>query len=131
MLFSDQTGWLVVAVGGIAVLVYLCLKIYKQRGYYTAGTKKERPSRQDSDEAAPADEKSSTDTFPLNPSEAVQFYLPLIEQMGEEFQLSDLYLLARGKNLPHPYLTINSFRQTGFLLPKGDGIFSWNHEALV
>jgi hypothetical protein len=128
-MFSDEAGWLIVAVGGVALFVYLCIKIYKQREYYKVGNKKGEESQKGSDETS-AQEKSSIDVFPLNPGEAVQFYLPLIEQMGEEFQLSDLYLLAREKNLPHPYLTISSFRQTGFLLPKGDGLFTWNHENL-
>ena len=129
MFGSTEAGWLIIAAGGAALFVYLCIKIYKQRTAGRVDIKEEKKSQKGSDETS-AQEKSSIDIFPLNASEAAQFYLPLIEQMGEAFQLSDLYLLAREKNLPHPHLTISSFRQTGFLLPKGDGIFTWKHENL-
>lgn len=55
-----------------------------------------------------------------------EMYAPLIDQLGTSFQLADLYNLAEQHNLPHPHLTITTFRNEKFLIPQGDGMFTWN-----
>ena len=60
-----------------------------------------------------------------NLSEAAEAYTIFMEPLGESFQLGDLYQILKKNNLPHPHLTIKSFREAGLLLPKGNGEFSW------
>ena len=52
-------------------------------------------------------------------------YKPLVEQLGPSFQLSELYAVSSKHGLPHPHLTIKSFREAGILVPQGGGVFSW------
>jgi hypothetical protein len=60
-----------------------------------------------------------------NISEAAKAYTIFMEPLGESFQLGDLYQIFKKNNLPHPHLTIKSFREAGLLCPKGNGEFSW------
>ena len=55
----------------------------------------------------------------------VDRYKTASEPMGESFALTELYRLAREMDAPHPHLTISYLKQHNFLVPLGDGIFSW------
>jgi hypothetical protein len=58
--------------------------------------------------------------------ETAKNYASIIDPLGESFQLSDLYHLFKEKNLPHPHLTIKSFREAGLIFPTGkEGYFTW------
>jgi hypothetical protein len=47
------------------------------------------------------------------------------EPLGETFSLVELHRLAGEIDDPHPHLTISHLRQECFLIPQGDGLFSW------
>ena len=70
-------------------------------------------------------EKASDIDVLKNISDAAKAYTIFMEPLGESFQLGDLYQTFKKYNLPHPHLTIRSFREAGLLLPKGNGEFSW------
>lgn len=53
----------------------------------------------------------------------IQVYQPLIEELDPEFDLAELYALAKKYHLPHPHLSIRCLRDAGKLQPLGDGIF--------
>ncbi len=55
-------------------------------------------------------------------------YKKLVEQLGPSFQLSELYAVSIKHGLPHPHLTIKALREAGILVPRGNGVFSWNQE---
>ncbi|MEJ2331750.1 MAG: OadG family protein [Desulfobulbaceae bacterium] len=42
-----------------------------------------------------------------------------------EKKLVKLYEIFERENLPHPHLTISAFRDAGYLIPLGSGLFSW------
>ncbi len=65
--------------------------------------------------------------FPSDINEAARLYHPLIEKLGQPFQLVQLYEVSRKKGFPHPHLTISLLRQAKVLVPEGDGVFFWNH----
>jgi len=88
----------------------------------------------------PSAEKNSTDTgaaaadvenieLPL-PGEGTHkiatVYRDCAKSLGVSFPLADLYKVCREKGLPHPHLTIKSLRESGFLVPEGEGKFKWN-----
>ena len=50
---------------------------------------------------------------------------PYVEELEEFFQLRDLYDVFMQNNLPHPHLTIRSLRESGRIIPLGDGLFCW------
>jgi hypothetical protein len=60
-----------------------------------------------------------------NISETAITYTFFIEPLGKSFNLNDLYKTFEKNDLPHPHLTIKSFRETGFILPIGKGRFTW------
>jgi hypothetical protein len=65
--------------------------------------------------------------FPSDINEAARLYHPLVEKLGQPFQLVQLYEVSRKKGFPHPHLTISLLRQAKVLVPEGDGVFIWNH----
>lgn len=65
--------------------------------------------------------------FPSDINEAARLYHPLVEKLGQPFQLVQLYEVSRKKGFPHPHLTISLLRQAKVLVPEGDGVFFWNH----
>jgi len=52
-------------------------------------------------------------------------YDALANELGESFQLAELYALALRDDLPHPHLSIRTLRETHALLSQGEGLFSW------
>ena len=64
--------------------------------------------------------------FPVDLKEVANLYQPLVEEIGETFFLSDLYEISRKNNFPHPHITFTAFRESGILLPQGEGVFTWN-----
>ena len=63
---------------------------------------------------------------PNDVQSAVNLYQPLIEELPPEFDLADLYVLARKYHLPHPHLSIRCLQDAGKLVSLGDGIFRFH-----
>ena len=57
---------------------------------------------------------------------AIRLYQPLIDELTPEFELAELYALARKYHLPHPHLSIRCLCDTGKLESLGDGIFRFH-----
>lgn len=56
---------------------------------------------------------------------AIALYQPLIEELPSDFELAELYVLARKYHLPHPHLSIRCLRDAGKLEFLGDGLFRY------
>lgn len=67
---------------------------------------------------------------PADIQDVARLYEPIIHELGEPFQLADLYKLTQIHDLPHPHLTISCLRQAEFLLSQGEGMFVFNKEKL-
>ena len=52
-------------------------------------------------------------------------YQPLMDQFQQPFELKELYALAAENGLPHSHWTIKTFRESGRLVPEGEGLFVW------
>jgi hypothetical protein len=50
---------------------------------------------------------------------------PLAAELGESFELTNLYELANSGELPHVHLSIRSLRESGIIVPAEDGRFVW------
>lgn len=57
---------------------------------------------------------------------AVKLYQPLIDELPPEFDLADLYILAKKYHLPHPHLSIRCLQDAGKLKSLGEGIFRFH-----
>ena len=64
--------------------------------------------------------------FPTDIKEVARLYKPLIEEIGQTFYLSQLYEMSKINDFPHPHITLTAFRESGILIPDGDGVFTWN-----
>lgn len=62
-----------------------------------------------------------------NLTSAAKQYRLLCADLGETFELTKLYEVFNKNNLPHPHITIRSFREAGILTPMGEGFFSWGN----
>ena len=58
---------------------------------------------------------------------AARFYSSLTVDLGEVFPLAGLYRICQKENLPHPHITIMALRGAGYLIPDGEGNFSWTN----
>lgn len=54
---------------------------------------------------------------------AVRLFQPLFDELPPEFDLAELYVLAKKYHLPHPHLSIRCLRDAGRLEFLGDGQF--------
>lgn len=52
-------------------------------------------------------------------------YAPLARELGESFQLRELYALSQENKFAHNHLSIQTLVREGRLVPLGDGVFSW------
>jgi hypothetical protein len=57
---------------------------------------------------------------------AIKLYQPLIEELPAEFELAELYVLAKKYHLPHAHLSIRCLRDAGRLEFLGDGLFRFH-----
>ncbi len=60
-----------------------------------------------------------------DPEAAANLYKALSADLGDPFDLAQLYRLAQKDKLPHPHLTLRTLRESGVLVASGDGKFSW------
>lgn len=63
-----------------------------------------------------------------NLAETMKRFKPLTEEIGDPFNLADLFQIFKLHNDPHPHLTIRSLREHGYLVPSGEGLFAWKHQ---
>ena len=52
-------------------------------------------------------------------------FKPLTQKTGDTFDLAALFQVFIQHDDPHPHLTIRSLREQGYLVPAGEGLFSW------
>ena len=128
---AASNGWAMAIAGalivmaGLAVLsfvisqLHIILELFEKRA---TPPEKESPMKT---EAAGENAYDPERPF-LNMTEAVRHYQNASIDLGERFELKDLYAVFYHSGFPHPHLTIRSLREDGCLIPSGDGYFSWN-----
>ena len=130
---TAANGWAMAAVGativflGLVVLsfaisqIHKILALWEDRDTYLARFKKL---------AKPDDEQKTTEAVYKEHhmpemDELVSTYEPLVEQLGESFELPQLFEIAKENDIPHPHLSINHLREAGILVAREDGTFNW------
>ncbi len=124
---SAHNGWAMAAVGALIVMTglsVLSLAISQLHKLVALFEKKEKKIEKTSNKES-GDQIKTLD-FPFADLKlAVDLYKPLTLGLGERFELKALFNLFQECNLPHPHLTIRSFRESGILIPVGEGHFTW------
>lgn len=119
---SANNGWAMALAGalivmtGLSVLSFIISQLHRLVGFLE---KKEKVIAEPEPVGIP-------DKFPESLDAQAIIYEPLFKQLPETFGLDALYTLTRDNEFPHPHLTIRAFREAGFLVSKGEGLFSWN-----
>ena len=126
---SAQNGWAMAVIGALIVMAGLSglsFAISQLHRLVALFEKKEKKIEKASDKA-PEDQIKPLD-FPLSDLKlAADVYKPLTSELGDSFELGILFKLFRECNLPHPHLTIRSFRESGLLVPAGEDRFTWKN----
>lgn len=133
---AHHNGWIMALTGAVIVfvgLIVLTSAIAQLKKLVRIGTK----TTPDEDTNSKNNEQTTKsfnilipDPFPLKIKDAAIIYQPLVEQLGDNFKLSDLYAACGQAQVPHPHLTISGFRQTGIIVPQANNLFSWNPSPL-
>ena len=126
---SAQNGWVMAVAGalivmaGLTVLSLVISQLYKIAAFLEKSVEK-RPGKKQAVKTAPKEA-----VVPKPPAfdidEAQARLKPLVAELGESFDLTNLYELANSGELPHVHLSIRSLRESGVIVPAGDGRFIW------
>jgi len=132
---SMHNGWAMAMAGalivfsGLVVLSTVISQLHKVLDFFEDRINRYKSkstliSNEDSSEQ-PESKPDRENRFLDDLDRVVDRYKSASESMGETFALTELYRLAKEMDAPHPHLTISYLKQHDFLVPLGDGIFSW------
>ena len=124
---AHNNGWTIAVTGacivfsGLAVLSLIISQLHKLVALL------DRPPKAPVIEVV-VEEQSIVWTAPACPNDiehALSAFQPLIGELPSEFELSELYELARKYHLPHPHLSIRCLLDSGRMQPLGEGVFRY------
>lgn len=130
---TAANGWAMAAVGativflGLVVLslaiaqIHKILQFWEERGKHLVRFRAQAPPAETQKPDAPAYKEQHLPGV----SELGETYGPLVETLDEPFDLTQLFVIAKENNLPHPHLSINRLREAGILVAQEDGSFTW------
>jgi hypothetical protein len=133
---TAANGWAMAAVGasivflGLVVLsfvisqIHKILELWEERNIRGTRVQTQTPSAEAPKPEAPAYKEQHLPGV----SELADTYGPLVEKIGESFDLVQVFEIAKKNDLPHPHLSINRLREAGILVARDDGTFTWNKE---
>ncbi len=123
-------GWAMAGVGativvtGLSVLSCLISQLHRLVDFFEVSNTVSEAKVVDKDDKVI--KESVPEKLSNKLDEASQIYMLFTsEQLGDSFQLTDLYRLSNDIGLPHPHISIRNFRDSGILIPLGKGLFSW------
>jgi hypothetical protein len=130
---TANNGWAMAFTGacivmtGLAFLSFVISQLHKIIAL-TEGKAKKQAAPPAAQPEAPAIDLAAAEIDILDDlPAAARIFSPLTQDLGEEFPLAALYRIFQKENLPHPHITIMALRGAGFLVPVGDGNFSWKN----
>jgi hypothetical protein len=125
-----SNGWAMAIAGALIVITglsVLSLVISQLHKILALLEKRSQPATKETDSKQKETDPAYYDPERpfLNMAEAVKHYRNATQDLGEHFELRDLYTIFYHSGFPHPHLTIRSLREAGHLVPGGEGYFSW------
>ena len=125
-LISANNGWAMAVTGAIIVMIGLSLlslvisQLHKIIAFFDNRIQPSAPSRAQQPPVPEFPPHSDLEAF-------ASLYKALSAELGQSFELAKLHSLANRDRLPHPHLTIRSLREAGYLIPAGEGFFTWKN----
>lgn len=129
---TANNGWAMAFTGacivmtGLAVLSFIISQLHKIIAFMEGIGKKAATSAKKETKASPKLFDAEIDILNDLPA-AARIYCPLTAELGDSFSLMALYRIFEKENLPHPHITIMALRNAGFIVPAGEGNFSWSN----
>ena len=126
-------GWAMAITGAIIVMVGLSMLSFVISQLHRVIDLVDDLKNRKSQKTKPQDQMSMSEPQPvLSPlsdlGETSKRFQALTQKIGEPFDLTALFQLFTQHDDPHPHLTIRSLREQGYLIPDGEGLFTWNHQ---
>lgn len=130
---SAHNGWAMAATGacivitGLALLSFIISQLHRILGLF---------EKTEEAVAVPAPEEAKTPvvetsvdvTDLLSDLKATaRLHKSVSHELGETFELTQLYKAIEAANLPHPHITIRELRDAGYLAMTEEGTFSWKN----
>ena len=124
---SYYNGWAqavaggLIVMSGLSILALVISQLHKVIDFIENFGKKPIPvhKKEETGNALP-------DLLDADMGQLCDLSRPYVEKLGASFQLCELYNVFTQNNLPHPHLTIRSLRESGKIVPLGEGVFCWN-----
>ncbi len=129
---TANNGWAMAFTGacivmtGLAVLSFIISQLHKIIAFMEGIGKKAATPEKKETTAPPKLSDAEIDILNDLPA-AARIYSPLTAEVGDSFSLMALYRIFEKENLPHPHITIMALRNAGFIVPAGEGNFSWSN----
>jgi hypothetical protein len=128
---TANNGWAMAAVGativfsGLIVLSFVISQIHKILELLEK--KKATPEAvQPAVETPKAPPPAVKAAYLPSAADLIPIYRPLVEQLDDPFELSQLYEISQKMDLAHPHLSIRQLWEANVLISQGDGTFTWN-----
>ena len=133
---NANNGWAMAVVGattvfmGLVVLSFVISQIHKVLEMWEARGKPLKPESQSPGAKVAKKTQPVKQAMPQVPAirDLIAIYRPLVDQLKEPFSLVQLHEITKNMDLPHPHLSISRLREAGILVPRGDGMFTWNKQ---
>ncbi len=133
---AANNGWAIAVVGasivfaGLVVLSFVISQIHKILELWEKrGALKERQKEVSStDEAQKFQGPVYKAQYLPSVDDLISIYRPLIEQLKEPFQLTQVFEISNKMDLAHPHLSIKQLWDADVLIAQGDGTFTWNKQ---
>ena len=127
---NAANGWAIAVAGalivmsGLAVLSFVISQLHKVIEFVES--RKQKDSVDTSAAVSVAEERDFNLEHPLTDLEkTAQHYRRITQELGDRFELKDLYSIFHTRSFPHPHITIRSLKDSGYLVPIGDSHFKW------
>jgi len=126
---TAHNGWAMavagalIVVAGLTVLSFVISQLHKIAALLEKGAEKRSEKKQAAKLAPQEAVAPKPPGFDLD--EAKACLKPLAAELGETFELTNLYELANSGELPHVHLSIRSLRESGVIVSAGEGRFVW------
>ncbi|MGB5987599.1 MAG: OadG family protein [Desulfobacterales bacterium] len=126
---AHYNGWSMAIAGasivlsGLAILSFIISQLHK---LIKVLEKRDKESPPPTAVLAPKSVVRAPEHCPMDLNELALLYKPMAAELGDQFNLSDLYALANSYQFPHPHLTLRCLRESGKLIPLGEGKFRFS-----
>ena len=122
---SAHNGWAMAFAGALIVISGLAVLATVISQLHRVAALLERPRTKGRQDLEPTPPKSPAPRASFSIETEIDRYRDLAEDLGDAFELQQLYQRAASEELPHVHLTIRSLREQGHLVVDDKGHFSW------